>query len=41
MSIEEGATFVREKLERSFNKLSATSKEFYREKYHNVIAALR
>lgn len=41
MDIEEGIVFVKEKLERSYNKLSDRSKEIYREKYQQVMRVLR
>lgn len=37
MSIEDGKEFVKNKLERSFNKLSNDSKKFYKEKFENVM----
>ena len=37
LSIEEGAKFVKNKLERSFNKLSDDSKIFYEEKFKNAM----
>lgn len=40
MNIEEGTEFVKNKLERSYNKLSEQSKLFYQEKYRNVINLL-
>ncbi len=40
MSIEDGIQFVRNKLERSFNKLSPDSKIFYKEKYSQVMGIL-
>ncbi len=40
MNIEEGIEFVKNKLERSYNKLSNESKEFYKEKYENAIKVL-
>ena len=40
MSIEEGIKFVRSKLERSYNKLSADSKEYYKDKYKRVLEVL-
>lgn len=40
MNIEEGVQFVKSKLERSYNKLSDESKEFYRGKYEHVMAVL-
>ena len=40
MSIEEGARFVKAKLERSYNKLSNESKEFYKEKCKQVMTVL-
>lgn len=40
MSIEDGVTFVKEKLERSFFKLSKESKEFYKDKYCKVMDIL-
>jgi len=33
LSIDDGAQFVKDKLERSYNKLSDASKEFYKHKY--------
>jgi HD superfamily phosphohydrolase YqeK len=41
MDIEEGIVFVKQKLERSYNKLSDKSKEIYREKYQQVMSVLR
>lgn len=38
MDIEQGAQFVRKKLERSYNKLSDESKEIYKVKYEQVMA---
>lgn len=38
--IEHGASFVRGKLERSYNKLTDQSKEIYKEKYEQVMAVL-
>lgn len=40
MDIEEGKNFVRNKLERSYKKLSEQSKKFYLEKYQNAISLL-
>lgn len=40
MNIEEGKRFVKGKLERSFRKLSPESKEFYEDKYHQVMSVL-
>ena len=40
MEIEEGKKFVREKLERSFQKLSPRSRELYRDKYRRVMDIL-
>lgn len=40
MSIEEGIKFVKEKLERSYRKLSDESKKFYSDKYNNVMSLL-
>lgn len=40
MGIEEGIQFVKQKLERSFRKLSAESKEYYKNKYHQVMEIL-
>ena len=40
MSIEEGTKFVKNKLERSFKKLSNDSKNFYEEKFKNVMKIL-
>ena len=37
MDIENGANFVKNKLQRSFNKLSEESKEFYSQKYNEVM----
>ncbi len=37
MDIEDGANFVKNKLQRSFNKLSEESKEFYTQKYNEVM----
>ena len=41
MGIEEGKEFVKGKLERSFRKLSDASKEYYKEKYYNVMEILQ
>jgi len=38
LSIDEGAKFVKEKLQRSYNKLSKESKEFYKSKYENAMS---
>jgi len=38
MGIEEGSLFVKKKLERSYNKLSEESKEFYKEKYEESMS---
>ncbi len=40
MNIEEGKNFVKNKLERSFKKLSNESKNFYKEKFENVMKIL-
>lgn len=40
MNIEEGTAFVKEKLERRYNKLSDRSKESYRAKYQQVVNVL-
>lgn len=40
MNIDEGKDFVRNKLKRSYNKLSDESKKFYLEKYQNVMEIL-
>ena len=40
MDIEHGASFVRGKLERSYNKLSDENKEIYKEKYEQVMDVL-
>lgn len=40
MGIEEGVQFVKGKLERSFRKLSLDSKEYYKEKYQQVMGIL-
>jgi len=40
MGIEEGVQFVKGKLERSFRKLSSDSKEYYKEKYQQVMGTL-
>ena len=37
MSIDEGAKFIKEKLKRSFAKLSDDTKVLYQEKYNNVM----
>lgn len=37
MNIEDGSKFVKNKLERSYNKLSEESKEFYAQKYKEVM----
>ena len=37
LNMEEGTKYVRRKLERSYKKLSSESKEFYREKYLQVM----
>ena len=41
MGIDEGKEFVRNKLERSFQKLSFESKLYYLEKYHQVMEILK
>ena len=38
--MEEGIRFVRDKLERSYQKMSQESKEFYQEKYRTVMNVL-
>lgn len=40
MDIDQGKTFVRGKLERSFQKLSTQSRAYYQEKYRQVISIL-
>ena len=40
MGFEEGKRFVKEKLERSFQKLSSRSRELYRTKYRRVMDIL-
>lgn len=40
LGFEKGKAFVRSKLERSFQKLSPASKEYYREKCRQVLALL-
>ena len=40
LSMEEGVQFVRNKLERSYNKLSIRSKKFYEAKYNEVMRTL-
>lgn len=40
MGIEEGAQWVKRKLERSYAKLSARSRELYREKYERAMSVL-
>ena len=40
MNIKDGRNFVIEKLKRSYGKLSETSKEFYKDKYNNVMELL-
>lgn len=37
LDIEEGAEFVRNKLKRSYEKLSENSKRFYKEKFENTL----
>lgn len=37
MNYEDGRKYVKEKLERSFRKLSAQSKEYYKDKYRQVM----
>ena len=37
MSIKEGKEFVKNKLERSYNKLSDMSKNFYKDKFNNTM----
>lgn len=41
MGLEEGIQFVKEKLERSFRKLSNESKEYYKEKYYQAMNILK
>lgn len=41
MNIEQGIQFVKGKLERSFCKLSDESKEFYKDKYQQVMSMLK
>ena len=41
MGIEEGRQFVRDKLARSFQKLSAESKKYYQDKFERVMDILR
>ena len=41
MNISEGIDFVRGKLERSYRKLSPAGKEFYHDKYQNVMSFLK
>jgi len=38
MSIDEGAEFIKNKLERSFSKLSSETKKLYQEKYKSVMS---
>ena len=40
LDIEEGKGFVKNKLERSFQKLSDLSKEFYWDKYNKIMEIL-
>ena len=40
MNIEDGKKFVKDKLERSFNKLSNDSKKFFEEKFENAMKFL-
>ena len=40
MGIEEGKTFVKDKLTRSFQKLSAESKKYYQDKFEKVMEVL-
>lgn len=40
MGIDEGKIFVRNKLKRSFQKLSSESKEYYLDKYEQIIRVL-
>lgn len=40
MGLEEGREFVKEKLERSFQKLSLSSRKFYQNKYQQVMDIL-
>lgn len=40
MGLEEGIRFVRDKLERSYQKMSRESREFYQEKYRTVMNVL-
>ena len=40
LDIEEGKAFVKNKLERSFQKLSDLSKEFYWDKYKTIMTIL-
>ena len=40
MTYEDGKRYVKEKLERSFRKLSAQSKEYYKSKYRQVMEIL-
>lgn len=40
LGMEEGKTFVKNKLERSYNKLSIRSKVLYKEKYNEVMRML-
>ena len=40
MSYEDGKRYVKEKLERSFGKLSDQSKEYYKNKYQQVMEIL-
>ena len=40
MGIEEGKTFVKDTLTRSFQKLSAESKQYYQDKFEKVMEVL-
>ena len=41
MSIEDGEKFVKDKLQRSYNKLSNKSKEFYKLKYESIMSVFK
>lgn len=41
LSIDDGAKFVKDKLQRSYNKLSDESKEFYKNKYESAMSIFK
>ena len=40
LDIKEGTKYVKEKLERDYNKLSPRTKEYLKERYNNIINVL-